>query len=169
MSKSEPGDRSVVPVAHWWSKPSTGLRYGVAVLSIVVTLICLWWLDAVFHAAPHGSRLLCAVSFSSWVGGVRPGLLAIALAVLGFKYCFLSPLYSLNIEAAQWPRLLVFALSALFVGALSAAQRSATESLRRAHDEQRRINEALHAENIERRRAEDALRASDQVAGGQIE
>src|SRR5882762_7835415 len=154
MSKSEPGEQSMARVAHWWSEPSTGLRYGVAVLSILVPLICLWWMDSVFHAAPHVSLLLCAVMFSAWFGGVRPGLLAIALAVLGFKYFFLSPLYSLNVESAQLPRLLVFALSALFVGALSAAQKSATESLRRARDEQQRINEALHAENIERRRAE---------------
>jgi signal transduction histidine kinase len=145
------------------------LRYGVAVLSIVVTLAGLWWMDAVLHAAPHVSLLLCAVMFSAWFGGVRPGLLAVALAVLGFEYLFLSPLHTLTVETAELPRLLVFALSALFVGALSAAQKSATESLRRAHDEQQRVNEALRAENIERRRAEEALRASEQVARGQIE
>ena len=68
---------------------------------------------------------------------------------------FCLRLYSLTVETAQLPRLLVFALSALFVGALSAAQKSATESLRHARDEQQRINEAL--------------RASEQVARGQIE
>jgi signal transduction histidine kinase len=169
MSESEPGERVITPAVHWWSEPGRGLRYAVALLSIVATLIGLWWMDALFHAAPHVSLLLCAVMFSAWFGGVRPGLLAIAVAVLGFKYFFLSPLYSLPVETAQLPRLLVFALSALFVGGLSAAQKSATESLRRAHDEQQRINEALVAKNVERTRAQDALRASEQVARGQIE
>jgi signal transduction histidine kinase len=107
--------------------------------------------------------------FSAWFGGARPGLLAIVIAFFGFEYFFLSPLYTLSIETAELPRLLVFALSALFVVGLSAAQKNATESLRRAHYEQQKINEALQAENVERRRAEDALRASEQVARGQIE
>ena len=58
----------------------------------------------------------------------------------------------------------MFALSALFVASLSAAQRSAAESVRHARDdldvtvkELKRINEALQAENAERKRAEDAL------------
>ncbi|MEY2557824.1 MAG: hypothetical protein QOE34_1249 [Verrucomicrobiota bacterium] len=169
MSKPEPGEQPPRPAVHWWSEPSTGLRYGAAPLSIVVTLAILWWMEATFHDAPHVSLLLCAVMFSTWFGGVGPGLLAITLAFFGFEYFFLPPLYTLSIEVAELPRLLVFALSALIVGALGAAQKRATESLRRAHDEERRINEALRAENIERRRAEDALRASEEVARGQVE
>jgi signal transduction histidine kinase len=145
------------------------LRYGVSVLSIIVTLTGLSWIQAVLHDAPHASLLLCAIMFAAWFGGVRPGLLAITLAVLGLKYYFLSPVHSLNVAPAELPRLSIFLLSALFVGGLSAAQKSATKSLRRAHDEQQRINQALHAENLERRRAEDALRASEQVARGQID
>jgi signal transduction histidine kinase len=145
------------------------LRYGAAVLSIVATVIILFWVDAVFHAAPHVSLFLCAVMFSAWFGGVRPGLLAIAVAVLAFKYFFLPPTYSLTVDSAQLPRLLVFALSALFVGSLGAAQRSATESLRQARDDQQRINEELRAEITERKQAEDALRASERVTRGQVE
>jgi signal transduction histidine kinase len=156
-------------VALWLSRRPVALRYGAAVLSIVATVISLWWMEALFHAAPHVSMFLCAVMFSAWFGGVRPGLLAIALAVLAFKYYFLPPTHSLNVEAAQLPRLLVFALSAVFVGSLSAAQKSATESLRRARDDQQRINEELRGEILERKRAEDALRASEQVTRGQAE
>ena len=169
MSKLEPGELPRPPAAHWWSEPSTGLRYGVAVLSIVATLTGLWWMKGIFQDPPHVSLLLCAVMFSAWFGGVRPGLLAIVLAFFGFEYFFLPPLYTLSIEAAEIPRLLLFALSALFVGSLSAAQKSATESLRRAHDKQQRIAEALYTENIERRRVEEALRAAEQLARGQIE
>jgi hypothetical protein len=70
----------------------------------------------------------------------------------------------LAMEIKQLPRLLMFALSALFVASLSAAQRSAAESVRHARDdldvtvqELKRINEALQAENAESKRAEDAL------------
>jgi len=55
-------------------------------------------------------------------------------------------------------------VSTLFVGTLSAAQRSATESLRRARDDLRETvqelqttNEALRAESLERKHAEEAL------------
>ena len=169
MAKSGTSARRKASVGLWWSRPPVSLRYGVAVLSIVATLIGLWWVDTVFHAAPHVSMFLCAVMFSAWFGGVRPGLLAIALALLAFKYYFLPPTHSWNVETAQLPRLLVFALSALFVGSLSAAQRSATESLRRARDDQQKINEELRGEILERRHAEDALRASEQITRGQAE
>jgi PAS domain S-box-containing protein len=58
-------------------------------------------------------------------------------------------------------------LSALFVGTLSTAQRSATERLRRARDDLKetvqkleRTNEVLRAESGERKRAEDELQRS---------
>src|SRR6266852_2099120 len=62
-------------------------------------------------------------------------------------------------------RFLVFTVSVLFVGSLSAAQRSAMDSLRRARydlketaQELQRTNEALQAESRERKRAEEASR-----------
>jgi PAS domain S-box-containing protein len=143
------------------------LRYGVAVLSVIGALIIARLLDIHLVAAPV-SLFLCAIMFSAWFGGVRPGLLAVALSLLAFVYYFVTPLYSLAVELKEVPRLIIFTLSALFVGALSAAQRSATESLRDARDdlrrtvqELRRINKALQAENTERQHAEDALGRSE--------
>jgi len=92
-------------------------------------------------------------------------LLATALSAFAFYYYFLPPIYSLAAKPEEIPRLLVFTVSALFVGLLSAAQRGAMESLRRARDELKetvqevqRTNEALQAESRERRRAEEASR-----------
>jgi PAS domain S-box-containing protein len=89
--------------------------------------------------------------FSAWFGGLKPGLLAIALSLLALSYYFAAPVYSLAVDIEEIPRLLIFALAVLFVGLLSAAQRIATESLRHARDELdgtvqelKRINEALH-------------------------
>src|SRR3989442_5904673 len=149
----------------WWNQPPVILRYAVAVLSVIAALIVLWWMNSVLQAAAHVSLFLCAVMFSAWFGGFKPGLLAMAFSLLTFKYYFLPPIHSLELELTQLPRLVLFALSGLFVASLTAAQRSAAESLTQARDdlqersrELERINAALQAENIERKRSEDALR-----------
>ena len=95
-------------------------------------------------------------------------MLAVVLSFLAFDYYFVPPIYSLAVVVTEIPRILIFALSAIFVCVLSAAQRSATESLRRARDdldatvhELKKSNQALQTENAERKRAEDALRRSE--------
>src|SRR6266852_7717355 len=118
-------------------------------------------MNTVFQAAAHVSLFLCAVMFSAWFGGFKPGLLAMAVSMMAFNYYFLSPIHPLGVQLTQLPRLVLFALSGLFVVSLTAAQRSAAESLTRARDDLQnrslaleRINTALQAENIERMRAE---------------
>jgi C4-dicarboxylate-specific signal transduction histidine kinase len=102
---------------------------------------------------------------SGWFGGIRGGLLAVALSVLVFDYYYITPLHSLWPAEKEVPRVAVFALAALFVGWLSAAQRSTAESLRYARDQLRetveqlyKANETLKAEDAERRRTTEALR-----------
>jgi len=92
-------------------------------------------------------------------------LLATALSALAFNYYFLPPIYSLGPKPEEIPRLVIFTVSALFVGSLSAAERSAIESLRRTRDDLRKTvqelqstNEALQAESLERKHAEEARR-----------
>jgi C4-dicarboxylate-specific signal transduction histidine kinase len=121
-------------------------------------------LEDYWRSTPFVSLFFCAIMFSAWFGGFGPGLTAVALSVLAFAYFFLLPTHTLAVNLNELPRLILFAASALVVGALAAAQRSATESLRRARDdlalkveELKRTNEALHAENAERMRAESAL------------
>jgi signal transduction histidine kinase/CheY-like chemotaxis protein len=140
------------------------LGYGVAVLSVTAALVLARWLEVHFETAPV-SLFLCAVMFSAWFGGTRPGLLAAALCVLAFKYYFVAPIHSLAVEAKEIPRLVIFVLSTIFVGALSAAQRRAAESLRRARNdlqgtvqELEKTNEALR-ESITERKLADAERA----------
>jgi PAS domain S-box-containing protein len=148
----------------WWPDPPALVSYGIAVLSVLVALLIARWLDIHLVTAPV-SLFLCAIMLSAWFGGLRPGLFAVALSLLAFDYYFVIPIYSLAMEIKEVPRFIIFALSALFVGLLSAAQRSATESVRNARDdlsktvqELKRTNEALQTENIERKRAEDVLR-----------
>jgi len=124
-------------------------QYGTAVLSVLGALLISHW--TVFHLeSAHVSLFLCAVMLSAWFGGVRPGLLAFILSAVAFYYGVLPPVYSFAAKPEEVPRFIVFVFSALFVGSLSAAQRSGTESLKRARDDLdetvqqlRKTNEAL--------------------------
>jgi C4-dicarboxylate-specific signal transduction histidine kinase len=157
-----PGNESK-PGLLWWSEPPALLSYAVAVLSVAIALIIARVLDTHLVSAP-ASLFLCAIMLSAWYGGVRTGLFAVALSLLAFVYYFVTPIYSLYVPMNEIPRVIIFLLSALFVGSLSAAQRRATQSLRIARDdlsrtvqELRRTNEALQTENIERHQAQEAL------------
>jgi PAS domain S-box-containing protein len=112
-----------------WRRHPGIWSYGIPVLSVGVVLIAEHWLDLYFSAAPV-SLFIGAVALSAWLGGFGPGLLATALSLLTFKYFFVPPFHSLVLVTAEAPRLVLFALTALFVGALSAGQRSATVALR---------------------------------------
>jgi C4-dicarboxylate-specific signal transduction histidine kinase len=147
-----------------WSKPPAIWSNWIAVLSVGAALIISRWPALHLQDAPV-SLFLCAVILSAWFGGVGPGLLATALSALAFYFYFLPPIYSLDAKPGEIPRLVIFMVSALFVGSLGAAQRSATESLRRARDDLRgtvqelqRSNEALQTESLERKHAEESLR-----------
>ena len=135
-----------------WPKPPAIWSYSIAVFSVAAALTISRWPALHLQDAPV-SLFLCAVMLSAWFGGIWPGLLATALSALTFYYFFLPPIYSLDAKPGEIPRLFVFMMSALFVGSLSVAQRSATESLRRARDDLRgtvqelqRSNEALQQE-----------------------
>jgi PAS domain S-box-containing protein len=150
-----------------WLKAPAIWRYGIAALSVLAAGIISLWPALHLQDAPV-SLFLCAVILSAWFGGVGPELLATALSALAFYYYFLPPTHSLVPKPDEIPRLVVFMVSAVFVGSLSVAQRSATESLRRARDDLKvtvqdlqNTNEALQAESRERKSAEEALRRTE--------
>ena len=149
-----------------WPKPPQIWRYAIAVVSVTTALILTQWPALHLEEAPL-SLCVFAVMLTAWVGGAGPGLLATSLSILAFYYHQSpSPIHSFGVNSGL-PRFIAFSLSLLIVGLLTAAQRSATESLRRAHDhlkgvvkELRRTNEALQAESSERKRAEEKLQQS---------
>jgi PAS domain S-box-containing protein len=150
-----------------WPERRAIWNYAIAVLSVASALIVVRLPAFHLEAAPV-SLFLCAIMFSAWLGGTGPGLLATILAAIAFHYYFLPPMHLFFTRPTELPRFLIFTVSALFVWLLSAAQRSATESLRRARDDLRgtvqelqRTNEALQAESRERRHAENKLRRSE--------
>jgi signal transduction histidine kinase len=147
-----------------WRKPSLFWSYVAAVVLVAVALLLSRWPWLDLQMAPV-SLFVCAVMISAWVGGFGPGILATALSSVAFKYYFLEPRYSFVLKPEELPRGIMFALTTLVIAALSAAERGATESLRRARDDLRktvqdlrRANEALQTESAERKHAEDELR-----------
>jgi PAS domain S-box-containing protein len=112
-----------------WLNHRLVANYGVPLLSVGAALIISRWLDLYLTRAPV-SLFICAVMFSAWFGGFRPGLLATVLSLVAFRYFFIPPIHSLALEITEIPRLIVFLFAAFFVASLSAGQRSAAEALR---------------------------------------
>lgn len=147
------------------------LTYGVAALSVGTALILALWVRVQLdrESTPIVALFLCAVTVSTWFGGVGPGLFAIALSILSVSYYFVPPVYSFAVmDVKEIPRLIVFVLASLLVGSLSVAQRKSAESLRHARDvldgtvqTLKQTNVALERENAERKRAEEAVRRSE--------
>ena len=147
-----------------WPKPPAIWGYGIVVLSVIAVAIISLLPSFHLQTAP-ASLFLCAILFGAWLGGAGPGLLATALSAIIFYYYFLPPVHSFAVKPEEIPRFVVFLVAAVFVWSLSAAQKSATESLQRTRDDLKetvqdlqKINEALQAESQERKRAEEALR-----------
>lgn len=159
-------------------KSSVFWTYGVAGLSVAVATLVSHWPALHLEAAPV-SLLLCAVMFSAWFGGIAPGSLAVVLSAFVFYYSFLPPVDSLAPKPEQIPRFIIFLVSALFVGALSTAQRIATESLRRARDklnetvqelaktneEIQALRDQLYKENVALREEIDITRMFEEIVG----
>jgi C4-dicarboxylate-specific signal transduction histidine kinase len=152
------------PDRRWWFSSRVIAGYAIAVGLVAAAVSGSLWLDIYAVGAPV-SLFLCAIMFTAWLGGFGPGLLATTLSILAFKYYYAAPFHTFAVDLKEMPRIFVFALSALFAGLLSAAQRRTTESLRRARDdlngtvrELERSNEALRAENAARLQAEEATR-----------
>ena len=136
-------------------------HYAMAVLSVAVAIVLTEIAARLLQTEPVASLMLCAVICAAWLGGFGPALLAIVLALLAFHYDMVPPVNSfawkhdlLALDVAQVPRLILFAITSLFVSFVVTAQRQATEALRRSRDDlqaaiedQKRVEAALlHSE-----------------------
>ncbi|MDB6053078.1 MAG: sensor histidine kinase [Verrucomicrobiales bacterium] len=133
-----------------WRNPSLALKYGASVASVIFVLTIALALEVRAVAAPV-SLFICALMFSTWYGGLKPGLLTMLILVLAFKYYFISDVHSWTVEFREWPRLLIFTLASIFVLSLGVVQKRTSDSLKSS-------NESLKMENAERKSAERALK-----------
>jgi PAS domain S-box-containing protein len=135
--------------------------YALAVLSVAVAVIATEFLARLLQTEPIALLMLCAVIFTAWLGGLGPALFAITLSLFIFYYNLVEPTNSFvwkhdlfSVHISELPRLVLFALTALLVALAVAAQRKATEALRRSHDD-------LQVAMEHQRRVESALRHSE--------
>src|SRR6267143_4909137 len=126
----------------FWARPRAMLGYAVGLLSVTATLLVAQ-LQFNLQAAPV-SLFLCAIMFTAWIGGLKAGVLATVLSLLSFKYYFLAPVHSLVVDSAEIPRLVVFTLAAVFVLAITGAQKRSEEKLRQTARELQTNIEDLH-------------------------
>jgi PAS domain S-box-containing protein len=152
--------------ALWRSGSVAILHYAGAILAVAAAVVAGLVVDRFLQAAPFVSLLLCAILFASWLGGAGPGLLATGLSILGFYWFFIPA--SDEFVVQDVPRVALFAITALFVVWLSAAQRRTAQSLRRTRDDLRatvqeleKVNKSLQIENAERMRAEQGARQAE--------
>jgi PAS domain S-box-containing protein len=155
------------PDSLGWPKPSTRVSYGVAILSVATAVVAAQLFAELLHTDPIVSLFLCGIMFVAWFSGTGPAWLAAALSVVAFDYYIVSAANSFALAINDVPRVALFALAAVFVVLLSAAQRSAAESFRRSRDDLQvavqkleQTNTALQAESAERKRAEQDLQAT---------
>ena len=110
------------------------LRYGAAVLAVVATVLLRTALTPLMGPTAMPFTLFFpAVWFAAWFGGLRPGVLSVALAVPAGAYFFAAPIGSLRISGRDDQ---VAALMLVLVGfgmaLLSQSQRRAVERAVRA-------------------------------------
>ena len=90
------------------------LSYAVAAISVGMAAVITLMLGSVIK---HNATLFfCSVMFSSWYGGLWPGVFAAALSVVALDYYFIPPLYALGISLEEAPDMIVFVATALFIG-----------------------------------------------------
>jgi signal transduction histidine kinase len=110
------------------------LRYAVAVIAVALAQALTSLLGPSLD--PEVSSLfLAAVMVSAWYGGLGPGLLATALAVVLIETFLLYPVGQYDLNVHSFLRLTVFMVVALLISSLTAARKRAEDALRKAHDE----------------------------------
>ena len=119
----------------WPAVPRIVLHYAVAILAVAAAVVAGLLLEHFLQAAPVVSLFLCMILLAAWLGGAGPGLLATALSILALDYYFIPPLHSFTVAPQELPRIVLFAIAALFSVWVCAAPRRTAESLRRARDE----------------------------------
>jgi len=116
-------------------------RFGVAVLSSGLAVLAVILLKNRLTNPSPLVPYLGAVMFSSWYGGLMPGLLATALNSVAFIYFSLPPTNSLALHGLESAvRLCEFLVVALLICMLNAARSAAHQRAEEALAEARRAN-----------------------------
>ncbi|MCP9496305.1 MAG: PAS domain S-box protein [Pyrinomonadaceae bacterium MAG19_C2-C3] len=116
------------------------LRYGCALLSVALIIICRSLLQPVLVEQAPLLLFTLAVMTSAWYGGLGPGLLATSLSTFAGVYFFIEPIHSLVIYDPKDK-----AVMSLFVGIgvmISLLSQSLHSSRRRVEEAARSLQES---------------------------
>jgi signal transduction histidine kinase len=143
------------------------LTYAITIVALLLAFLLVRWMERYFTPTP-ATLFLCAILFSALWGGLGPALLSVVASILIFDFFYILPQHSFAIEIKEIPRILIFSLTAIFVGALGAAQNLSIKSLRDAYAKLagaikalKLTNQALEHDNAERKRIHEQLRYSE--------
>jgi PAS domain S-box-containing protein len=149
------------------SHRSRKLTYCVAIVAMLIAFLMVRWMERYFTPTP-ATLFLCAILFSTLWGGLGPCLLTVAGSILIFDFFYIAPYHAFSVEMKEVPRLLIFSITAIFVGGLGTAQNASIKSLREAYAKLadaikalKLTNLALEHDNAERRKIHDQLRYSE--------
>lgn len=134
----------MIPEASVVEKRPLPLRYGVAMVTVVLAFLLKYLLDPLSASEVTPFRLfLVAVVISAWYGGLGPGLLATALVLPIADYYFLAPLNSFTGLGLKTIPLGLFAvegvLSSLLISALHGARARAETKARETLERQEQL------------------------------
>src|SRR5438445_10429052 len=92
---------------------SAAARYIVASCAVILALAVRWALNPVLGDYVPYVTLYPAVALAAWCCGVGPSALVTLVGIVGARYLFLSPKYSLSIpDSPQVVAVLAFAVAA---------------------------------------------------------
>jgi signal transduction histidine kinase len=119
------------------------LRYGLAVLASALAMLLTLLLDDPLVEPNTFVLFIAAVVFSSWQGGLGPGLLATCLTTSAIAYLYLPALHLLPVgQSSIFVRMVEFIAVALLVSVLNAARLSAQRRAEAARTEAEAANRA---------------------------
>jgi signal transduction histidine kinase len=133
---------------------SASIRYLASALSVVAALTLTLTARSLFATTAY-SLFLAAVMFSSWYGGLTPGLLAILFSLLALDRYFVSPELSGVLSRDDLVHLSVFLLVAGIINHLNRSKMHAEEKLLESHNQ---LQSEVSKRTEDLQQANDALR-----------
>jgi PAS domain S-box-containing protein len=116
---------------QWPKRLSRIQRYGLAVLSVCVTLGVALFLERFHFRDAQVPLFLFAVALAAWYAGPGPAVLTLLLSCLSLDYFFLEPIYSFELSG-DFPYVIIFASFASLITWFSTVRRRVEGELRQA-------------------------------------
>jgi formate hydrogenlyase transcriptional activator len=132
---------------------NAALRYALAVVSVIAAFIAARTFLYFHLPLAITSFSFCAIAITFWFGGIRPGILAVILAVLIRTFFFQPEIDLISNLIYDF----VFILFAVFMTQATRARNELESRVAKRTAALTRANEELKLEVVERKRAEEAL------------